>query len=62
MTDPRSTELRPDSNCLPMHQGLTPQFDALAPVDQGSVLVQWLSSRTNNNPRVIDKFTDRKSP
>jgi hypothetical protein len=30
-------------------------------MDQGSVLVQWLSSRTNNNPRVIDKFNDRKS-
>ena len=40
----RTTGLRPDSNCLMVNQGLTPQFDALAPVVQ-QIMISHYATR-----------------
>ena len=36
--------MRPDSNCLMVNQGLTPQFDALAPVVQ-QIMISHYATR-----------------
>ena len=56
--------MRPDSNCLMVNQGLTPQFDALAPVVQQIMISHYATGGPGQHllPGLEEATSDDKSP